>query len=294
MSSLGFASGAYLRASGTRDAFGRASDQLVREGYPAIVVNSGDREYAEQVAIFLLRYVQVGDVRGRRVYDIRYWNGVAWYRVSADGTVAVPGTSNHESRRAADLAWPYNNRNTAAHRRLQQIAAQYGLKWTGVNFSEDWHWEFLGGLGFIGQAAAAVGSAGGFLMALSEHNQNEMYEWLRGMAFGEYPKAGDQPIKWWLQALGGEIGRINTRLTAKNGEGVELGFDWLPHIVNQLNALGGNVQDLRAGIATVIQSAIETSLKAADLDLDEAELQRIVGNAVTGALNGVTFKATAA
>ncbi|MDY0830726.1 M15 family metallopeptidase [Microbacterium sp. BG28] len=149
MSSLRFADGAYLRASGTRDAFGQASDRMVRDGYPPITVVSGDREYADQVAIFLLRYVQVGDIRGRRVYDVRYWNGVAWYRISAAGTVAVPGTSNHESRRAADLGYPYNDRTTAAHRRLQQIAWLYGLKWTGVGFGEDWHWENVGALGAV-------------------------------------------------------------------------------------------------------------------------------------------------
>lgn len=179
MTSLLFAGGAYCRAAGTRSAFGAASDQLVREGYPPITIVSGDREYADQVAIFLLRYVQAGDIRGRRVYDVRYWNGVAWYRISADGTVAVPGTSNHESRRAADLGYPYNNRNTAAHRRLQQIAALYGLKWTGVNFDEDWHWEFLGVLGQIAQAGIAAGTVGGFLMELSGVEQREMYNALK-------------------------------------------------------------------------------------------------------------------
>lgn len=154
MSTLWYSGGAYLNASGTRDAFGRASDHLVSEGHPAIGVVSGDREYADQVAVFLLRYVQAGDIRGRHVYDIRYWNGVAWYRISAAGTVAVPGTSNHESRRAADLAYPYNNRYTAAHQRLQQIAWMYGIKWTGVNFAEDWHWENVGALGAIGRPAS--------------------------------------------------------------------------------------------------------------------------------------------
>ncbi|MDF2506270.1 MAG: hypothetical protein K0Q52_129 [Microbacterium sp.] len=151
-----FANGAYCKASGTRDAFGRASDQLEREGHPAITIISGDREYEDQKRIFLERYVTAGNIRGRRVYDTRKWLGVTWYRISAAGTVAVPGTSNHESRRAADLAAPYNNRHSAAHRRLQQIAAQYGLKWTGINFSEDWHWEFLGLLGSIGFAAGAA------------------------------------------------------------------------------------------------------------------------------------------
>lgn len=158
VSSLRFAGSSYFRAAGTRDAFGRASDHMVREGFPAITITSGDREYATQVSIFLSRYVQAGDVRGRRVYDVRYWNGVAWYRISSAGTVAVPGTSNHESRRAGDLGYPYNNRNTAAHKRLQQIAHLYGLKWTGINFAEDWHWENVGALGVIGSPAGGEGT----------------------------------------------------------------------------------------------------------------------------------------
>jgi hypothetical protein len=176
---LRFANGAYCKASGTRDSFGRASDQLEREGHPAITILSGDREYEDQKRIFLERYVTANNIRGRRVYDTRRWNGVTWYRISAAGTVAIPGTSNHESRRAADLGAPYNNRHSAAHRRLQQIAAHHGLKWTGVNFSEDWHWENVGNLGQIGSAAGAAASTPapkGFLMALSDFQQAQMYD----------------------------------------------------------------------------------------------------------------------
>ena len=129
---------------------------MVREGHPPITVNSGDREYEDQKAIFLARYVREWEVRGRKVYDTRYWNGATWYRISPAGTVAPPGSSNHESRRAADLGYPYNNRSTAAHRRLQQIAGGFGIKWTGVNFAEDWHWENVGVLGSVGVAAATA------------------------------------------------------------------------------------------------------------------------------------------
>lgn len=149
MTSIRYANDAYLIATGTRAAFSRASEQLVREGHPPITVVSGDREFADQESLFRERYVRAGDIRGRRVHDIKRWDGQLWYRVSSDGTVAVPGTSLHETRRAADLGYPYNNRNTAAHRRLQQIAGSHGIVWTGRNFDEDWHWEYHGELGSI-------------------------------------------------------------------------------------------------------------------------------------------------
>jgi hypothetical protein len=147
---LRYTSGAVLHGSNIREALMAASAILVAEGYPPITVVSGDREYDEQVAIFLARYVLVGQVNGRRVYDFRWWEGRQYARISPAGTVAAPSrTAPHVAKIAADLGYPYNDRNTAAHRRLQQIAPGLGLDWTGRFFGEDWHWETTRGVGRI-------------------------------------------------------------------------------------------------------------------------------------------------
>ena len=61
-----------------------------------IIVSSGIRTYEEQKKIFLERYVLAGNINGRKVYDTRVWDGKTWYRISSAGTVAPPGSSNHE------------------------------------------------------------------------------------------------------------------------------------------------------------------------------------------------------
>ncbi|MDQ1113923.1 hypothetical protein QE418_003371 [Microbacterium testaceum] len=152
---LRYSSGAVLEGSNVREALETASAILVAEGYPAIVVVDGDRSYDKQVQVFLERYVLVGNVGGRRVYDFRWWEGRQYARVSPEGTVAAPSrTAPHVARLAADLGWPYNNRSTGAHRRLQQIGPGLGLTWTGVNFGEDWHWESSRGVGRVGMPAS--------------------------------------------------------------------------------------------------------------------------------------------
>jgi hypothetical protein len=139
-----------LHGSNIREALMAANAILVAEGYPPITVVDGDREYEKQVAIFLARYVLVGQVNGRRVYDFRWWEGRQYARISPAGTVAAPSrTAPHVAKIAADLGYPYNDRNTAAHRRLQQIAPGLGLDWTGRFFGEDWHWETTRGVGRI-------------------------------------------------------------------------------------------------------------------------------------------------
>lgn len=153
---LRYTSGAVLNGSNLREALEAASAILVAEGFPAIPIVSGDREYDEQVAIFLARYVPSNQVNGRRVYDFRWWEGRQWARISPAGTVAAPSrTAPHVAKIAADLGWPYNDRSTAAHRRLQQIAPGLGLDWTGRNFGEDWHWETTRGVGRIGAGQPA-------------------------------------------------------------------------------------------------------------------------------------------
>jgi hypothetical protein len=164
MSSAIYEPGEHNSASGTRDAFGAFSDDLVAAGLPPVRVVSGDREPEVQVAIFVDRYRQQSSGPGP-FGDVRYWDGSAWgypggtrwVRVSSAGTVAVPGTGNHEKRRSNDLGWPYNS-NTPQHARAREIAQRHNITCDGIGFGEWWHWTFWGPLGSIGNPAAGGAS----------------------------------------------------------------------------------------------------------------------------------------
>ena len=114
-------------------------------------VRSAIRTYEDQKRIFLERYVTAGDVRGRRVYDTRWWNGRLWYRISSAGTVAVPGTSNHEiqgSKAAVDLYDTGSDggiatMGSARSNWLRANAWKYGLVASGFGFGEAWHYDVL-------------------------------------------------------------------------------------------------------------------------------------------------------
>ena len=114
-----------------------------------LFVNSGVRTYAEQEAIFRLRYVRAADINGRRVYDVRWWQGVPWYRISSVGTVAAPGSSNHETGRSIDFGdrgpYPTVASSFSAPRNiiLRRLMSQVGFTLTGLNFGEPWHGEQL-------------------------------------------------------------------------------------------------------------------------------------------------------
>ncbi len=173
MSSFGFTNGAYNRASGTRDAFGQLSDALVKEGYPAMVSRSGDRELEDQIKLFTDRYTQQSSGSGK-YGDVKIWNGAKygfpggtrWVRTSPKGTVAVPTdppTSNHGKRRSNDLMYPYNDKSTKAHKRAQQLAPKYNITCEGLGFSdpEEWHWTHWGALGTISSSGGNTASNGG-------------------------------------------------------------------------------------------------------------------------------------
>lgn len=151
---LQFSDDAYNRASGTRDAFGALSDDLVAEGYPPMTSRSGDREPADQLRIWHERMTLTPG--NRRVYGTKRWQGRTWYQIHPD-SVGIPDTSNHEKRRANDLRAPYNS-NTAAHRRAQVLAKRHNITCEGMGFREWWHWTFWGPLGTIGVPASAGGA----------------------------------------------------------------------------------------------------------------------------------------
>lgn len=118
-----------------------------------VIVTSAIRTYAEQERIFRERYVTAGSVRGRRVYDTRWWNGVLWYRISSAGTVAVPGTSNHEiqgSKAAVDIRDSGSDAgitvaSSARGRWIRDWCRRTGLLIaSGDGFGEGWHFDVPG------------------------------------------------------------------------------------------------------------------------------------------------------
>lgn len=121
-----------------------------RWGY-RILVSSGVRLEIEQEAIFRARYVTAGNVRGRKVYDTRWWNGQLWYRISNLGTVAAPNSpqANHQIRGtdgAVDLrdTGPdagIMTKTSPRGRWIREQAAKYDLEPEGDLFGEGWHFK---------------------------------------------------------------------------------------------------------------------------------------------------------
>lgn len=147
--------------------------------------NSGIRLPQEQIDIFLQRYVRAGDVKGRRVYDTRWWNGVLWYRISAAGTVAVPGTSNHEiqgDKAAVDIQDTgadagITNKNSVRGRWIRANAGNYGLIASGDGFGEGWHFDIVG-------IWRAVPGGGGTAPATPKESDNMQSVRINGNIYG--------------------------------------------------------------------------------------------------------------
>lgn len=120
-----------------------------------ILASSGIRTDAEQEAIFRERYVPVSQVNGRRVYDYRWWNGIQWARISSAGTVAAPGSSNHQINVAADRRGAVDVRDSGADagiltagspraRWLVANAPRFGFNTDeGYAVGEPWHLRYL-------------------------------------------------------------------------------------------------------------------------------------------------------
>jgi len=134
-------------------------------------VKSGTRTYDEQRAIFLSRYTPRTSDNGP-YNDVRYYQGVRYVRISSAGTVAVPGTSNHEEDgpigpRALDIYDSGSNAGvtSAGNARSNWIrsnASKYGFNPAGYNFGEPWHIEFTGN---FGGGSVAGGETGGDIYA---------------------------------------------------------------------------------------------------------------------------------
>lgn len=129
-------------------------DQWLRRHYNLrLVVNDGIRTYAEQEAMFFSRYVRASDVNGRRVYDVRWYKGVLWYRIDSRGTVAPPDSplANHliqgsgsATRAAADISDSGRDagitvKTSARGRAIRAAAKSLHIEFEGDAFGEGWH-----------------------------------------------------------------------------------------------------------------------------------------------------------
>jgi hypothetical protein len=126
-----------------------------------IIVSSGIRLRSEQAAIWYARYVTAGNVRGRRVYDTRWWKGQLWYRISSAGTVLPPDSplANHvlentdsgavdlrDTGKDAGILTAGSERDRWLHEIVngKPRIEHYNLSNEGDGFGERWHKKYLG------------------------------------------------------------------------------------------------------------------------------------------------------
>lgn len=136
-------------APGTAAAFYRLKAAFEAQ-FPGITLHiySGYRDYEDQKALFLKRYREQS--WGTGPYgDVRWWQGRRYVRISGEGTVAQPGSSNHGDGRAIDIrdsaptpgVTQYNNQRSLW---IRQNAHRFDFYPDGyINFNEPWHLKVL-------------------------------------------------------------------------------------------------------------------------------------------------------
>lgn len=123
-------------------------DEFFRRTGCRLKIRSGVRTDDEQERIWYDRMVLAHQVNGRRVYETRWWNGRLWYRISSAGTVAPPGSSNHQigggRKGALDIYDTGSDagvltRGSFRANVFDEIAGKYGYDSEGYAFGETWH-----------------------------------------------------------------------------------------------------------------------------------------------------------
>lgn len=141
----------------------------------------GIRTHQEQVDLFLSRYRVQWSGDGP-FGDVRYWQGRRYVRHSGLGTVAQPGTSNHEIQdnyyAAVDLADSggagIGTMGSNRSNWLRANAGKYGLEPEGFKFKEAWHYRVPN---IFKASSASGGSSSEETLIMNENDK----AWLNGM-----------------------------------------------------------------------------------------------------------------
>jgi len=177
----------------------------LRAAFPGVELHASSalRTYEEQEAIFRDRYVV--QASGNGPYgDVRWWNGARWVRVKSGGTVAQPGSSNHEFEStgygAVDVYDSASDAGvtvagTVRAKWLRAHAAEFGFEPEGYGFAEPWHLKYVGDLwGSLPGGGDDMSLI--FLQGVQGKRRGGLY-WVAGGAatfLGYDPKAKDVPF----------------------------------------------------------------------------------------------------
>lgn len=251
-------------------------------------VFSGYRSYDEQRAIFLARYEP--QAYGTGPYnDVRWWNGVRYVRTSGEGTVAVPGTSNHGDGKALDIydsgadagVTRYGNARSAW---VRDNCSRFGFYADGYhNFKEPWHIKYTAGDPWVVPAAPASIDTEEVddMSAEAERKINELHAALMP---GQAGVRHDGAVFALIQqaAANGAILQDLYRALTPGQAGVR-----------HDGPVFALIRDTAAKV-TALDAAV-TALATAQ-GLDPVELREAIGDAVKEALDGfqLTFSATEA
>jgi hypothetical protein len=225
-------SGAYLRRDAAA-AWNRARDEVREKTGIVLTVRGWNRSLSEQIRFFTERYEPRDWPYTGPFNDVRHWNGRRYVRMRG-GSVAIPGTSNHGWGLAVDVVdfggigeWNYPRRRAA-----WPILAKHG--WTDTEgrqswVDEPWHIVYSPGADLVARQVSSGGTVTtpnlpdapapitpeeGFLMALSDEKQQELYELLTTKVVD--PAYPDTPIP-----LPTAIGRMFTLIREERGETVK-------------------------------------------------------------------------
>jgi hypothetical protein len=130
-----------------------------RFGWTPTLTSAADayRSLAIQTTIFLQRYQRTRIAYAPGRYDMRAWNGVAYWRKPGYAAAAVPGTSNHGWGRAADISG-LGGFNGTRYKQLKLVAIPLG--WSnveGASVEEAWHWTYEDTLDTVSNIISGIG-----------------------------------------------------------------------------------------------------------------------------------------
>ena len=201
-------------APGTAAAFTGRLKPAFERAFPGVTLHvySGYRSYDDQVKIFTERYR-----RGAHspYGDYRYWDGSTWGRVSGAGTVAAPGTSNHQSGHALDIRDSGSDAGVtiAGNARSNWIranAASYGFTPIGYTFGEPWHIEYTGTPWTSGGPTGGGGGAAHYDYEELDMSAQQDIEWIKERIAGSI-KDG-QSITSEIRKLQADVDWLKNRI----------------------------------------------------------------------------------
>lgn len=199
-------------------------------------------------------------------------NNPSHYNVKPGVSVSRHPNGTHETGLCVDIAGSESRSTSVGNWMRSGNALRFGFH-ADTLAGDPGHWKYISGTSPSGEDVSTIE---GFLMALADSQQNEIYAWIKGLAFGDYPAQG----QFFEKLNTARVAAINASDTLNKPSPVSTPYKPFDVVISSVKDTNGKVSEPVKIDVDALASAIAAKLPVGITGPSKEEIAQAVRAAI--------------